>query len=705
MNKLSKRAGFIAATCLTAVAAQAQDNDAEGDEHHIDEIIVRAMPLGRAVEQLAQPTSIIDATTLLQRDSTSIGETLADQLGVNSTYFGPIAARPVIRGQFGERIQMLSNGLDILDASALSEDHAVAIDSLIAERVEVIKGPATLIYGSGAAGGIINVVDSRIKEQPLDAPFSGAVSLGADSATGRTSGAFSLDAGTDGFSAHVDYFRRDTDNIEIPGFAESAILRASEEEEEGGEEEEEAFGEVENTDSETEGAAFAVSFTGDQGFAGLSVSTYESNYGVPGAHEHGEEEEPLPGEEEEEEIIRIDLEQTRYDFRSGLTLAGPIESLTFDVVVNDYEHVELEGPEVGTLYSTEGTDARLELQHAPIGLFEGVVGLQYKTIDFTAVGEEAFVPASDTQQLSLFVFEEIVLNDQWTLQGSARIENQTIDTPRLPDYDDTAFGASLGALWAFTDGMRLGANLSFTERHPNSTELYAQGPHLAVQRFECGSYVPLDALNSCEGVTDINANGELSKEFSTNLDLTLRGEFDRVEWAITGFVNDVSDYIALLPTGGEGDGLPVFAFNQGDAQLYGFEAETVVDLVEGDNGHFHTRLFADYVRGELDDGGDLPRIPPLRLGVALHYTMQRLDASVEAIYNDEQDRVADDELPTDSFTMVNASLSYTIDDPNVQLFVRGTNLADEDARRHSSPLKDFVPLPGRSVMAGLRWDF
>jgi len=704
MDNLFKRAGLTAAVCLTAVAAQAQNNETtDSDEHHIDEIIVRAMPLGRAVEQLAQPTSIIDSSTLLQRDSTSIGETLADQLGVNSTYFGPVASRPVIRGQFGERIRMLSNGLDVLDASALSEDHAVSIDSLIADRVEIVRGPATLIYGSGAAGGIVNVVDSRIHEQPLKAPFSGAVSLGADSATGRSSGAVAFDAGTDNFTAHVDYFRRDTDNIEIPGFAESAILRATEEEEEGGEEEEE-FGTVENTDSEAQGGAVALSFTGDRGFAGLSVSRYESNYGVPGAHAH-EEEEPGPGEEEEEEIIRIDLEQTRYDFRSGLDLSGPFETLTFDAVYNDYEHVELEGPEVGTLYATKGADARLELEHAPLGLFEGAVGLQYKTIEFNAVGDEAFVPPSDTQQLSLFLFEEVALNDQWTLQGSARVEHQEIETSRLPDYDGTAVGASLGAIWSFTDNMRLGANLSFTERHPNSTELYAQGAHLAVQRFECGSYVPLDAANSCEGVTDVNADGELNKEFSTNVDLTLRGNLDRIEWAITGFVNDVSDYIALLPTGGEGDGLPVFTFSQGDAQLYGFEAETLIDLIEDDRGHLHTRLFADYVRGELDSGGDLPRIPPLRLGIALHYTVQRIDASVEAIYNDEQDRVAVGELPTESFTMLNASLGYTVEQPNVQLFLRGTNLADEDARRHSSPLKDFVPLPGRSVMAGVRWDF
>lgn len=690
---------------LVTASAAAQQLESPGqdrdDEHQIEEIIVQAMPLGRAIEQLAQPTSVVDAITLVRRETASLGETLADELGVNSTYFGPVAARPVIRGQYGERIRILQNGLDVLDASALSEDHAVSLDSILADRVEIVKGPATLLYGSGAAGGIVNVVDSRIHETAPDTRFFGAASVGGDSATDRRSAALKLDASNGTITGHFDYFRRDTDNIEIPGFAESEILRSLEEEEPGAEEEEEAFGVVENTDSEVQGGAAALSFTDDRGFIGLSVSRYESEYGVPGAHEHEHGEE----EEEEEEIIRIDLEQTRYDLRSGLNLSGPFESLTFDLTVNDYTHVELEGAEVGTLYDTQGTDVRLQLQHAPWGLFEGAFGLQYKSIDFEAVGDEAFVPESDTQQLAVFLFEEVELSEQWTLQGSARIENQSIDTPALPDYDETAAGASIGAIWSFADGISLSGNLSLTERHPNSTELYANGPHLAVQRFECGSYFLLDAEGSCEN-GDFNPSGELSKELSTNVDLTLRGATGRLEWSITGFVNDVRDYIVLLPTGGEGDGLPAFAFAQVDAELYGFEGEVLIDLFVDGGRNVHARLFSDYVYGEEKDSGRyLPRLPPLRYGAALHYVNGTIDAGIELMHNAEQSRTADDELPTDSFTMVNAQLSYMFPDPAIMVFVRGTNLGDEDARRHSSPLKDFVPLPGRSVMAGLRWDF
>jgi len=690
-SRLPLALGVSMALSATAAAA---DETAPDEHHQLDEIVVTATPLPRSVENLAQPATVLAGDALTRRQSSSIGETLADEPGVNSTYFGPIASRPVIRGQFGERVEMLSNGLSALDASALSEDHAVSIDSLLADRVEIIRGPATLLYGSGSAGGIVNVVDSRIHEAPLATPFSGAVSLGTDSATGRRSGAFKIDFGNDNVVAHFDYLRTDTDNIEIPDFAESARLRALEElEEPGGEEgeEEEQFGEVENSDSETESAAAAVSFFGNAGRIGFAVSRFETEYGVPGGHGHEEEESPGL-EEEEEEIIRIDMEQTRYDVDGELYLSGLFESLKFKLALNDYEHVELEGPEVGTLYENQGTDARFELVHRKLGLFEGAIGLQYKRLEFNAVGEEAFVPPSDKEQLSLFAFEEAVLSPTFTLQASARIERQEIDTPDLPNYSGTSFGAALGGIWSVNDTLELSGNLSVTERHPTSTELYADGPHLAVQRFERGSL----ALG----------NGELEKEQSRNLDLTLRGRYDRVSFSITGFFNDVSDYVVLLPTALEEDELQVFDFSQTDAELYGFEAEALLEVYEDLDSHFHVRVFSDMTRGEdTSTNADLPRLPPLRYGLALHYRTGNLDASVSAVRNAEQDRVAENELPTDAFTMLNAELSYRLPEPSVLMFLKGTNLGDEDARRHTSPLKDLVPLPGRSIVAGVRWDF
>ncbi|MDX1509384.1 MAG: TonB-dependent receptor, partial [Woeseiaceae bacterium] len=439
-------AGLAAASLLCAVSSGYAQ---ESDEHHVlDEIIVSATPLDRTVEQLAQPTSVVSGDALIRSQTASIGETLAEQPGVSATYFGPVASRPVIRGQFGERVRVLSNGLDALDASALSEDHAVSLDSILADRVEIIRGPATLLYGSGAAGGLVNIVDSRIHQRPVDAPFSGALSLSSDSATGRKSAAGKFDIGDERFALHFDAFHRDTDDIEIPGTAESPLQLALEGEEG------EATGVVENTSSSTSGSATAFSWTGDKGFIGLAMSDYDSDYGIPG-HQH--EEDAGGAGEEEEEDVRIDLEQRRFDLDGRYDFGAFVETAKLRVARNDYRHTEFEGGATGTIFDTLGTDARLELRHRPLGRLEGAVGLQYKYIDFNAIGDEAFVPPSDTQQISLFVFEELALSDTWTLQFSARAEQQDVSAPLLPNYDDSAFGASLGAIWSPTDVLSLAA--------------------------------------------------------------------------------------------------------------------------------------------------------------------------------------------------------------------------------------------------------
>ncbi|MEX2125007.1 MAG: TonB-dependent receptor [Woeseia sp.] len=698
-NQFARRgiaSGYCFACLSAATAAVAQDKAVEDRHHPLDEITVTATPLSRTVTQLAQPISVMSGDELTLKQSTSIGETVSGEVGVSSTYFGPVASRPVIRGQYGERIRVLSNGLDALDASALSEDHQVSIEGILADRVEIVRGPATLLYGSGAAGGIINVVDNRIINNSLTEPFSGAVAIGADSAVGKRDATGRVAFGSDTVGVHLDYFRRDTDDVEIPGFAESALLRSMEEEEEhedGHEEEEEAFGTVENTDSETDGGALGLSWTADRGFMGFAVSTFNSNYGIPGHHHEHEEGEAEP-EPEEEEAVRVDLEQRRIDVRSEYSFDGPIARAKVSLARSDYEHQELEGTEIGTLFDTKGTDARLELEHSDIGKLQGAFGFQFKKVDFNAIGEEAFVPPSKTLSNSVFLFEEYGLNERWVLQGSARVERQTIevDTSIGPEYSDTAFGASIGAVWTFVEDMSLSANYALTERHPNSTELFAAGPHVAVNRFERGS-VTL-------------GNGFLDKEFSSNLDLTLRGRNDLLDWSVTAFINEVDDYILLAPTGQEEDEMPVFEYTQTDAQFYGYEAEGLIELFDTAAGHLHARLFSDFVYAEeKGSGAYLPRLPPLRYGIGVHYAADRLSAGIEGTFHAKQDKSAASELPTDDYMLLSADLSYRLDDQGLFLFLRGTNLTDEDARQHSSPLKDTVPLPGRSLHVGLRYDF
>ncbi|MBT8077491.1 MAG: TonB-dependent receptor [Gammaproteobacteria bacterium] len=663
----------------------------EDDHHTLDEITVTAAPLSRTVEQLAQPTQVLSGAELAKKQAASIGETVSQEPGVSSTYFGPVASRPVIRGQFGERVRVLSNGLDALDVSALSEDHQVSLDSILSERIEIVRGPATLLYGSGAAGGLVNVVDTRITNRPLAKPLSGAFSAGFDSAIGERAAAFRVEAGTDLLAVHVDYFGRRTDDVSIPGFAESALQRALEEaEEEEGRDEEEAFGRIENTDSETDGGALGISITGDSGFIGASLSTFNSDYGVPGhAHEHEEE-----GEDEEgEEIVRIDLEQVRVDVRGEYNFDAPLNHVNFRFASNDYEHTELEGDEIGTVFETMGTDARVEVHHEPWGSFEGAFGVQYKHNEFDAIGDEAFVPSSDTTRTSLFFFEEFVANPNWLFQASARAERQEIDVG-LPvtDYSDTALGASIGAVWTLTDGTSIAANLVLTERHPTSTELYADGAHVAANRVERGSVT--------------TGNGILDKEVSTNLDLTYRGEAGRLEWALTAFLNSVDDYILLSPTAQVEDGFQVFEYRQDDVDFYGFEGELRIELFDAPSGHWHTRMFSDFVYAEESGSGAyLPRIPPWRFGAGLHYSWRALESGLEVVYHDGQTRTAANELPTDSYAIVNIDLSWTFGSNNSVVFLRGKNLGDREARQHTSPLKDLAPLPGRSLQLGLRYWF
>ena len=693
-HKIHGRQAAVTSICIAgmfALPAAAADDEPFDEHHDIDEIVVEASALPRTVEQLAQPVTVVAGDNLARKAAASVGETLSAELGVSSTYFGPISSRPVIRGQFGERVRVLSNGLDSLDASALSEDHQASVEGILAERVEIVRGPATLLYGSGAAGGLVNVVDNRIAETPSEGPVSGKVAINTSTEIGEESAAGWIKFGGDTFNVHVDSFRRDTDDVEIPGFAESAVLRQLEEEEGEAEEVEEIRGTVENSASSTDGGAVAASWFGENGFIGISISSFDSDYGIPAEHAH-EEEPPMAGEEEEEEVS-IKLDQTRFELRGEYGFTGLIERLRFHIADNDYEHTEFEGAEVGTLYQTDGLDGRLELRHRPLGRLEGAIGLQYKRIDFNAIGDEAFVPPSETTRTSVFAFEELPVSESLVLQGSLRAESQSIDGSALAlDYDDSAFGAALGAIWTPNDAVTLAARLSLTERHPNATELYADGAHVAVQRYERG------AVTQGDGILD--------KEVSTNLDLTLRGNTDRIAWAVTLFNNDVDDYIVLAPTAEIVDEFQVFEYGQVDARLYGYEAEARIEIHESGKGHLHTRIFSDYVHGEeRESGAYLPRLTPLRYGIGLHYAIGALEFNVDVTAHDEQTKTAANELPTDSYTLVGAEIAYAMEDKGLYFFLKGSNLGDQDARQHASPLKETVPLPGRSLHAGLRFEF
>ena len=386
------------------------------------------------------------------------------------------------------------------------------------------------------------------------------------------------------------------------------------------------------------------------------------------------------------------MEQDRFDAKAEWRPdASAVDAIRLRGAYNDYTHTEFEAPGVpGTLFNQDAYEARLVVDHHFGEAWTGSAGIQYLNIDFEAIGDEAFVPMSTTEGLSIFGFEERKFGD-WTLELGARAENQQVDpdpATGLPDFDETAVSVSAGTVWKFVTDHSLALNVTRTERNPQAVELYANGPHIAAQRFEIG-------------------DPDLDKETGLTVDLSLRRSGKGLQWLASVFYNDYSDFVFANPTGAILDGLPVFVYLQDDAELYGFEAELTIPLFENDASHLDLRLASDYVRGKLDDGGDLPQIPPLRFGAGLNYDRDRWHAGLQAFYYEEQDDIAANELPTDSFTMLDADLSYRLPLGRGSLFVflRGTNLLDEDARQHASPLKDIAPLAGQSLHVGLRGEF
>ena len=645
----------------------------------LEEVIVTSSALHEDSLAVAQPTSVLGGDELRRQIAASLGDTLSSELGVNSTYFGPSASQPVIRGLGGYRVQVLQDGAAALDVSTLSQDHAVSVESVVSRQLEVLKGPATLLYGSGAAGGLVNVVTSRIPTEAPTRALTGAVELRGDTASAERTGAFSLDGGGSRFALHADYFDRETDDVRIHGFAQSDALRRRLDA--AGIEPDDLRDRVRNSSGASKGGALGGSLVGDAGFVGLAYNRYESTYGLPA-----------------EEEAFIDLKQDRFDARGDWRADGAwLDTLHASASYNDYTHTEFESAGVpGTLFDQQAYELRVALDHHFGDAWRGTVGSQFVDVDFSALGDEAFVPPSITRNRSVFVFEERQF-DGGTLELGARAEQQTIDpasSSGLPAYDDTAVNLSAGFVFELAADRSVALNVTRTQRHPQAAELYANGPHLAVARAEVG-------------------DADLDLETAYTFDVSLRGRSGGTRWTLNGFYNDYQDFIFLNPTGefraGEDgdDLLPIFQYLQGGAKLYGFEAELIVPVIPSALAGLDLRLSSDYVRGKLEDGGDLPLIPPLRVGAALEYATGPWQGSVEAVYNNRQNDVPANELPSDSFTLVNLDLSYRLPfgSNKLLLFGRATNLLDETARLATSPLKDIVPLAGRSLHLGARMEF
>ncbi len=715
---------------LTAAFAAAQTLPPAEHSHTHDEplalenIVVSASPYARSQADLAQPTSVLAGRELNLRMVPTLGELLAGQPGVSSSYFGPGASRPVIRGLASDRIRVLENGLGTTDASVISPDHAVSLDPLLIERVEIVRGPAALLYGGNAVGGVVNVITHRIHTSLPDTPLQGRVEVRGNSADKEESTGLVLEGAAGSVAWHADYYRRQTADVKIPGFAESAQRRALEEDEHHHDddhddhEEEPVFGRIPNTALRNEGGAFGLTWIGRHGYFGLAHSGHDSLYGIPaGAHSHrGDEEDDHDvdhdNHSEEEDGVSIDLRQRRWEFQGEITEPfGAFRSARFKLGTARYQHTELEGDEIGTIFRNRGYDGRIELLHQPVGFFAGSIGWQAGRSDFEAEGDEAFVPPSRTTTHALFLYEEAALAP-FTWQVGARIENQDL---ALRDgsgaqRDDTLLSVSTGLVWKLDDTWILATSLARTERAPNAQELYADGPHLATAAYEIGE-------------------PGLRRERSLALDVTLRKRAGFVTGAVTVFANRFSGFIFEIPTGetavphddhwdihdhhdhddhDEEGGLPVYRFIQRDARFHGAELETVFHLHGNGERQLDLIVGADFVRGRNhEDREHLPRITPTRTKAGLVWSQGPFALGGEVQWVSGQPRTAPTELPTDRYELVSAYASYrhVVGRTVWDLFVRGTNLGDQEARVHTSFLKDVAPLPGRSITAAVRLSF
>ena len=705
------RLALLLGACLSAspLLAQSADEPVEpsSDDLH-DTIVVTAAGLGR-LDVLAG-TSVMTGAELQRNLDGQVGEVLESLPGVSASGFAPGVSRPVLRGFGGERVRVLTDGIGALDASSTSDDHAVSVDPLIASRIEVLRGPAVLLYGSQAIGGAVNVITKRIPPAVPDEPVHVDALAGFDTASGLREGGLSVDVPlASEIAFHVDGSFRQTDDVEIPGFAATPALRAqllaaaAEEEDEGHLDEAAELREGANTQgtlpnsaTETWSLGTGLAWISGENLLGISVDYYDTTYGIPGlpgvGHVHGgHEDEDEEAEAEEEGPVTIGMQKYRVDLRGSADLGdGFIDTLQSRWGYSNYTHTEFEGANVGTVFDVEGIEGRVEAVQSNRGGWGGSFGYQFSHVDFVATGEEAFVPANTTESHALFAVQELTF-EPFELEFGGRYENTKVDTQlasRSFDSLSGALGVSYAILESSLDDLRIGANLSRAERAPSAQELFADGPHVATQAYEIG-------------------DASLATERSWGAEAYLRGAVGPARISASAYRNWFTGFIFLSETGNEQDGLEEFQFLQQDADQWGLEGEIEFPVYESNDLELITELRGDYVEATLGDGSPVPRIPPVSLSGALEAQFAHFDARAEVEWHAKQTRVSEHESPTPGYTFVNLSLAWHPFEGanNFTLIAQADNIFDQEGRRHTSFTKEFVPLTGRNFKLTARASF
>ncbi len=670
---LSRSALLVAvASSALAGAASAQTAPPAQQADAVEDVIVTGRPFGVTDNASLIAVDVLDEQALAVAPVQTLGDLVAGLPGVRSSSFAPGASRPVIRGLSGPRVQVLTNGLGMIDASAVSPDHQVAVDPAEASRIEVVRGPSTLTFGGSAIGGVVNILDERIPTHAVEGGVDGHVSTQYSSVDQGYGLGARLAANAGPFVFTVDGFRRDSGDYDIPGSAISQRLADAD-----GVARDDA-GTVVNSFAKIEQVGAGVSYVDDRGFVGVSIKNTRSNYGTVA-----------------EPDVSIDLEQTRYDFRAERELDTPwFQSFNLSAGYADYAHTEFEGPKVGTVFQSSGYEGRAELIQRQRDGWQGVVGVQVLDREFDAIGDEAFVPATSIQETGLYTVQRLDL-DAYGFEGGVRYDRRELSATPIGGTSEINrqfdnWSASGSVFVKPAQGLFLGLSLSSSERAPSEVELFSDGVHVATAAYELGD----PTLNS-EKVLTLEGTVHLSRG-------ALDGDLHVYRAKYDGFIDQ-------RPTGAafdfDGQPFPIFAYVQTDATFTGFEIEGDYALWESGERSLKLGGSADYVKADTDLG-PAARIPPYSVTGRLIWTDARWDTQLEVRHVGEQDKTAAFELPTDSYTMVNLSGSVRpFADRNVTVFAEAHNLTNEEAREHASFLKDIAPQPGRNLRVGVTWRF
>lgn len=712
---------LLSLALLACISSPALAQDNRHDPKDLDAVVVRATPLARTAEDLALPVEVLAGERLDEARAGSLGETVNRLPGIQSSYFGPGVGRPVIRGLDGARVQVLNDGLGSGDVSTVSVDHAVTIEPFLANQIEVLKGPATLLYGSGAIGGAVNVIDGRIPEQATAEPLEGRAELRAGSAANERTGMLRLD-GTSSSGAmvfHFDALHRQTGDYDIPG---AAVLEHDHDGDDHGHDHgEPAYGTLPNSFVRTDSAALGISRVGERGFLGVSYSMFSTRYGVPGHvhpdhddhdHDHDHDDHDHGHDDHDHDDVHVVMDQRRTEVRGGLDDLGMFESLRVKLARTEYTHTEYEGPAIGTVFDNDSLEGRIELAHRPLGGWSGAFGLQLSRRDFSAVGAEAFVPDSRTRDTGLFWIGTRSAGP-FELELGARYDDNRITPVGQSARDFGASSLSAAARWNASDDFHLSLGLDRAQRSPGAEELYSDGLHVATSSYEFG-------------------DADLDLETSNRIELGVHWHRDSLRLGAAIYHLRYDDFIYQAETGIVDGGLPVRVWNQADARFTGAEADLDWAFAQNESGDWSLRMFADLVRGKLvghgsrsvsfavphgdhshnytvdiAQYGNLPRIAPARLGTELRWRSPdgSWRAGAGAVRYASQDDVAEHEAPSPGYTLVNADLTWHVDRATGsawEMYLSGNNLLNREARPHGSFIRDLAPLPGRNLSAGIR---